>query len=135
MKMFERCRRALAQLGIALLLVATLPMGAVHAGLVSTDSVIADSFGTNDDRQRVEAFLDRDDVKRQLAELGVDPREAEARVAALGDEEISRIAGQLDELPAGEGLLTSIAIGAGVILIILVITDIAGITNVFTVIK
>jgi hypothetical protein len=135
MNMLGSCRTALAQLAIALTLVVTLPISQVHAGLVSTESVIAETFGSTGDRARVEAFLARDDVKRQLADLGVDPSEAAARVAALGDDEINRIAGQLDELPAGEGVLTTIAIVAGVILIILVITDIAGITNVFTFIK
>lgn len=135
MNMFDSCRTALAQLAIALTLVATLPISQLHAGLVSTESVIAETFDSTGDRARVEAFLARDDVKRQLADLGVDPREAAARVAALGDDEINRIAGQLDELPAGEGVLTTIAIVAGVILIILVITDVAGITNVFTFIK
>lgn len=135
MNIFDSCRRALAQLAIALMLVATLPISQVQAGLVSTESVIAETFGSTGERARVEAFLARDDVRRQLADLGVDPAEAAARVAALGDDEISRIAGQLDELPAGEGVLTTIAIVAGVILIILVITDVAGITNVFTFIK
>ena len=135
MKMFDGMRRCLAQFAIALVLVATLPMGVVHAGLVSTDSVIDDTFGVNDERARVAAFLARDDVKDQLAAMGVDPVEAETRVAALSDAEISRIAGELDTLPAGEGILTSIAIGAGVIFLILVITDIAGITNVFSFIK
>lgn len=135
MKMFDGLRRGLAQVAIALVLVATLPMGVVHAALVSTDRVIVDTFGVNDERARVEAFLARDDVKEQLAAMGVDPVEAETRVAALSDAEISRIAGNLDTLPAGEGVLTTIAIGAGVIFLILVITDIAGITNVFSFIK
>jgi hypothetical protein len=135
MQMLDRGRRALAQFTIALMLAASLPIGQAQAGLVSTESVIAETFGASGERARVEAVLARDDVRQELADLGVDPAEATARVAALDDAEIGRIAGQLDELPAGEGVLTSIAIVAGVILIILVITDVAGITNVFTFIK
>ena len=135
MKMFDGMRRGLAQLAIALLLLASLQVGTVQAGLVSTDEVIVDTFGISEDRVQVQAFLARDDVRQQLAALGVDPGEADLRVAALSDDEISRIAGELDQLPAGEGLLTSLAILAGVILLILVITDVAGITNVFTFIK
>ena len=135
MKMFDGMRRGLAQLAIALLLLASLQVGTVQAGLVSTDEVIVDTFGISEDRIQVQAFLARDDVRQQLAALGVDPGEADLRVAALSDDEISRIAGELDQLPAGEGLLTSLAILAGVILLILVITDVAGITNVFTFIK
>lgn len=135
MKLFDGVRRGLAQLAIVLVLVASLPVGVVQAGLVSTDSVIADTFGVDETRARVEAFMARDEVRAQFAAMGVDAREAEQRIAALSDAEIERIAGQLDQLPAGEGILTAIAITAGVILIILIITDIAGITNVFTFIK
>lgn len=135
MSFFVRCHRALAQIAIALVLVASLPMGAVQAALVSTESVIAESFAASEERARVEAFLGRDEVRDQLAALGVDPAEAEARVLALSDAEIAQIAGQLDQLPAGEGFFTTAAIVAGVILLVLIITDIAGITNIFTFIK
>ncbi len=135
MKLFDRSRNSLAQLAIALLLVAGLPVGSLQAGLVSTDQVITETFGTHAERARVQNFLSRADVQAQLAALGVDPAEAAERVAALSDSEIEAIAGQLDQLPAGEGLLTTAAIFAGVLLIVLVITDIAGITNVFTFIK
>ncbi len=135
MKMFDGMRRGLAQLAIALVLLASLPVGTVQAGLVSTDRVIVDTFGVSEERAQVQAFLARDDVRQQLAAMGVDPSEADLRVAALSDDEISRIAGELDQLPAGEGLLTSLVILAGVVLLILVITDVAGITNVFTFIR
>ena len=135
MTMFDRCRRMLAQLAVALVLVATLPVGFAQAGLVSTDQVIADTFAADGDRARVQAFLDRDDVREQFAALGVDAAEAEARIAALSDEELAKIAGQLDQLPAGEGFLTTAAVVLGLILLILIVTDIAGVTNVFTFIR
>ena len=132
MQIFDHCRRGLAQLAIALVLAATLPMGFAQAGLVPTDQVINESFGAGDERARVEAFLAREDVQEQFATLGVDPAEAAQRVAALTDDEVAEIAGQLDQLPAGEGFLVTAAIVGGVVLLILIITDIAGITNVFT---
>lgn len=135
MRMFDGIQRILAQFAIALVLIASLPVGAVQAGLVSTDQVMTDTFGVSEERARVEAFLARDEVREQFAALGVDADEAKMRVAALSDTEISKIAGELDKLPAGEGILTTIAIGAGVIFLILVITDIAGITNVFSFIR
>ena len=135
MKIFDHCRRGLARLAIALVLAATLPMGFAQAGLVPTDQVITETFGASDERARVEAFLAREDVQEQFAALGVDPAEAALRVAALSDDEVAKIAGQLDQLPAGEGFFVTAAIVAGAILLILIITDIAGITNVFTFIK
>lgn len=135
MKIFDHCRSFLAHLAIALVLVATLPMGFAKAGLVPTEDVIVETFGSSEARARVTAFLDREDVQAQFAALGVDPAEAAARIAALSDDEVGAIAGQLDQLPAGEGFLVTTAIVLGVILLILVITDIAGITNVFTFIR
>jgi hypothetical protein len=135
MRTFDRFRRALAQFAIALVLVATLPVGFAQAGLVSTDSVITQTFGVSEERAQIEAFLARDDVRQQFAALGVDATEAEARIAALSDAEIAEIAGQLDQLPAGEGFFATAAIIAGVVLLILIITDIAGLTNIFTFIR
>jgi hypothetical protein len=135
MKLFDRWRRPLAQLAMALVLIATLPVGLARAGLVPTDQVIAETFDGDVARDKLAAFVARDDVRRQLAALGVPPAEAEARIAALSDAELEAIAGQIDELPAGEGILTTAAIVAGVLLIVLIITDLAGITNVFTFIK
>jgi hypothetical protein len=135
MKLFDHWRRPLAHLAMALVLIATLPVGLARAGLVPTDQVIAETFDGDVARDKLAAFVARDDVRRQLAALGVPPAEAEARIAALSDAELEAIAGQIDELPAGEGILTTAAIVAGVLLIVLIITDLAGITNVFTFIK
>jgi hypothetical protein len=74
-------------------------------------------------------------VIAELVALGVDPDEARLRLAALSDEEIERIAGKLDALPAGEGFLETLAIVIGSIVLVLIITDIVGITNVFTFIR
>jgi hypothetical protein len=63
--------------------------------------------------------------------LGIAPQEAEARVAALSDEEVDKIAGRIDELPSGEGGLGVIVGAAVLIFIILLITDLIGLTSVF----
>jgi hypothetical protein len=107
----------------------TLPVPA-QARLVSTDAVLA-SAATTAERQRVVDFLARDDVRGQMQALGVSPDEATARIAALSDDEVRRIAGQLPDEPAGGNGL-GIVIGAAVLIfVILLITDIAGLTKVF----
>ncbi len=103
------------------------------AGMVSTDQVIAETAAAAD-RARVTDFLARDDVARQMIELGVDPVETGERVAALSDTEIAHIAGQIDTLPAGEGVGALIAI-AGIVFVVLLITDFVGATDVFTFVK
>lgn len=115
----------IALLTAAALFVASLP---AQARLQSTDSVIV---AETSERARVEAFLARDDVAHQLRSMGVAPEEAQARVATLSDTEISRIAGHMDDVPAGGDALGVVVGAAVLIFIVLLITDIAGLTKVF----
>lgn len=125
-----RVRRALAA-GLAVLMVlTTVPVGPVMAKMVTTDEVIGQS-SLDADRERVRDFLLREDVREQLGLLGVDPDEAAERVANLTDAEVREIVGRLDELPAGEGTLGVVLGVALIIFVILLITDILGLTDVF----
>lgn len=58
---------------------------------------------------------------------GVDPTQVQARVASLNDAETQQLATQLDTLPAGGDGLELVLL----ILILLLITDLAGITHIF----
>ena len=107
-----------------------LPAGPAHAGLISTDRIIQQDR-VNLDRERVSAFVARDDVRKEFQKRGVNPDEAAARVAALSDVEIGQIADRLDTLPAGQDAATAIIGAAVTIFIILLITDILCLTSVF----
>ena len=74
--------------------------------------------------------LDRAEVRSALEAQGVDPVEARARVASLGDAEVLDLAARLDELPAGEGL-TGVVIAVAVVFGLLVLLDALGVTDVF----
>lgn len=50
---------------------------------------------------RIQAGLARDDVRRAMQSLGVDPAQARDRVAALTDAEVAQLDGKLAQLPAG----------------------------------
>lgn len=127
-------RRALAVSLAILMAVTTLPMGLAQAKMVTTDQVIEQS-SPSDDRERVRDFLAREDVQDQLALLGVDPDEAASRVDSLSDEEIRQIAGKMDELPAGEGGLGIVVGAILIIFLVLLITDLLGLTDVFPFVK
>lgn len=114
-------------LAAALVLGTALPAAPAFAGMVGTHDVIAQEQGTID-RERISEFLHRDDVREQLLAHGVTVAEAEARVAALSDSEVRLMADQLDSMPAGASSAWAIL---GGILLILVITDLMGVTNVF----
>ncbi len=123
----------IARAMVAVMLVLSMPLGVAQAGMVTTDRVI-DQVAAQDDRARVLDFLARDDVRRQIESLGIDPDEAAARAAGLSDIEIAQIAGQLDELPAGQGFGEFVALIL-VIFLVLLVTDILGMTNVFPFIR
>lgn len=126
-------RAYLSALLIAALVITSLPVAAAPAApqsmdLVSTQSVLAgDRVGA--DRERINEILARADVQDQLLKQGVDLDEVDARVAALSDAEAQQMAQQLDQLPAGAGGGVIGALFA--VFIILLITDILGLTDVY----
>lgn len=104
-----------------------LPLPVAHAALVTTDQVFS---GEREARERINAFLNRQDVQTQLQQYGVGADEAKARVDALTDDEAKSLAGKLDSLPAG-GVVGEILGAALIVFIVLLITDILGFTKVF----
>ncbi len=100
-----------------------------QAQMVGTEQLI-NQQQNQEERARVLTFLDREDVEQAIIAQGVTPAEVRQRVAALSDDEISQLAGQIDQLPAGAGLES--VVGALVfVFIVLLVTDILGFTKVF----
>jgi hypothetical protein len=112
----------------------TVCLSPVYAAMISTDQVLKTSQ-RNPDRDRLIAFLEREDVQKQLVLWGLDKEMAKARVNNLTDEELSRIAHQMDQLPAGGDALGVIIGAAVLIFLVLLVTDILGLTDVFKFVK
>lgn len=108
-----------------------LPLPAAHAEMVTTEQVATSRLGGTSARQRVEALLERADVRAALERRGVSATEARKRIEALSDDEVERIAGRLDSLPAG-GDIEGILWIAFLTFLVLLITDILGYTKVFS---
>lgn len=128
-----RLQQVIRPMALAMAIVVALvsmPAGVARAAMIPTDEVIGEQAASGE-RARVEAFLLRADVQAQMAALGVDGDEAALRVAGLSDAEIRQIAGHLDRLPAGEGAVGSIIGAAVLIFLILLLTDLLGLTDVF----
>ncbi|HEX6008003.1 MAG TPA: PA2779 family protein [Burkholderiales bacterium] len=119
MNFFHRC---VARVLIVCMMAIGMPLPA-SAVIVTTDQVQAAG-----DRDKVRSFLDRAEVRAQLENLGVDANAARARVDALTDEEVSNLAARIDTLPAGGDSFLGILFA---VFIILLITDILGLTKVF----
>lgn len=122
--------RPIARLLILALLAWNLSPAPVGAALVTTEQAILNDEAAAA-RARLESLLKRPEVRAELVALGVEPAEADARVARLSDEEIAQIAGRLDELPAGEGAVGAIVGAALFIFVVLLITDLLGLTDFF----
>ena len=104
-----------------------------QASMVGTDQIVKQQ---SDDqaREKVVAFLERSEVQQQLQSLGVDTADAQERVANLSDSEVQMLAGKIDQLPAG-GVIGEV-IGAVVfIFLVLLITDLLGLTDVYSFVR
>lgn len=105
-------------------------MTSAQATLVSTEQVAASEGVTSAAEQRayVNSMLTRADVAAALQERGIDLAQAQARVAALTDDEVAHVAHTLDTAPAG----ASDVLGTIVfIFLLLLVTDILGFTKIF----
>ncbi|HKJ70231.1 MAG TPA: PA2779 family protein [Gammaproteobacteria bacterium] len=134
METIRRMGRFLAlpmAMAVCLMSLATAP---ARAGLVPTQDVVAKGAAAAD-RAQVKAYLARSDVQDQLRDLGIDPAEASARVGSLTDAEVQKVAARLDQRPAGGDALGTVVGAAVFIFIVLLITDIVGVTDVFPFVK
>jgi len=79
------------------------------------------------DLATVSGALARDQVRSQFEAMGVDPAKVDARVAALTDQELRTLAGQMQDMPAGSDALAII----GIVFLVLLILEAVGVTDIF----
>ena len=111
---------------MALLFASALSPSA-NAAMVSTDSYLAQTQMAYD-RQQLLALIDTDEIQQQLANHGVSPADAEARINAMTHAELLAFNDALQNAPAGEGLLSTLL----VVFVVFVITDMLCATDLFT---
>lgn len=101
-------------------------IGSVHAGVVSNATIIAnEQAGVS--RAQLLQWLDRDDVATQMKALGVDRADVESRINVMTADELAQFNQQVDDMPAGSGVVGVIVL----FLVIFIITDIIGATDIF----
>ena len=128
---YSRFTRWTSRVVMISMLAMGLPLQPAFAGMVETGQAVSHELA-GQDRARISAFMDREDVLAQLQTQGVTASEAQARVHALTDEEAHRIAGKLDQMPAGGSGIGDILNFIFTIFIVLLLTDIFGLTKVFS---
>lgn len=113
---------------VTLALLITTPWLPAHAAMTSTADALASVHGPESSLDNVRSALERDDVRRQLEALGVNPADALDRINALTPAELAALDGQLQDLPAGGSIFGVL----GVVLIVLIVLDMLGVTDVFS---
>jgi len=128
--MLRKPKKTVAILLIFSFLLLDFSIQAAKAEMISSETAHAVAKQENS-RARISAFLARQDVEQAMVKHGVNPEEARKRVAGLSDHEVRKVVQTLDQMPAG-GDGVGVVIGAAVfIFIVLLITDLLGLTHVF----
>lgn len=109
-----------------------LYLPAAQADVVSTDALLQIERAQQE-RTAVAVALERADVRDALLAYGVDVTQVQSRVDSLSDEEVHALAGNIAQLPAGA---SSDPLGILLfVFVLLLITDIMGLTDVFPFVK
>lgn len=111
---------AIAMLGMSMQSVAV-------AGIVTTTELV-NSQHLQMERERIQDWMARAEVREQLTLLGVDTEQAQKRVADMTDEEVQQMAARMDQMPAGSGTGEVVLIAV----LVLVILELTGVTDIFT---
>lgn len=127
-------QRSVASLVVLSFCFVCLAAAPAKAAMVGTPEVLQ-AQSSDLGRLKVKSFLERQDVAKQLRYWGVDPAEAQERVDTMTDAEINMISKKIDQMPAGGDALGFILLVGLVVFVVLLITDIMGVTDVFTFVK
>ncbi len=115
---------------VALLSVSLVSLGLqtpAAAGIVATADAIATTQQQDDLAVVRDAFV-RADVREQMVALGVDPAEVDGRLAALTPAELSILAGNIQQAPAGGDSALAIL---GVVFLVLLVLELTGTIDIF----
>ena len=102
-----------------------LPLGAAQSALIGNSQLLDGNPGAS--RTALMHSLEREQVRHQLTQLGVDAETVKARVAQMTEQEIATLNQRLGDLPAGGDVLGVLL----VIFIVFIVTDAIGATDIF----
>ncbi|MBW2656835.1 MAG: PA2779 family protein [Deltaproteobacteria bacterium] len=128
MRRLKRVEKSVSLLMTLLLLLITAPVHSVLAAMVGTEAILVNQ-DTQNARDRLRSFLDREAVQSQLTARGIDPAEAQARVDSLSDSEVMQISDKIDQLPAGGSFWGTVLYLAIIAVIVLLVLELLGYTD------
>jgi hypothetical protein len=135
MKLIRQRSKSAGVFLVVLMVLLTVPYQSVLAAMIDTEATLDITAVGQDARNHIKTILAREDAQAVLRAQGIDPLEAMARVDSLTDAEARQVVDEIEELPAGGGFLVTFLLVVGIIVVILVITDAMGYTNVFTFVR
>ncbi|MCH2556763.1 MAG: PA2779 family protein [Alcanivorax sp.] len=99
---------------------------AAQAAMVTTDGMVATEQRAAME-QKVMRLMERDAAAKVLAQNGVTPEDVQKRLGRLSNQELQKLATKADQMPAGGSVLGVIL----AVILILVLLDLLGATNIF----
>ena len=127
MKLLHTLKRPGQIIALAIvLLFSSLPSQAAIVGTAEINRTIA---GINVNAQTLQK--ERLWIQQQLVSNGVSKTDSVLRVSQLSDAQVRQVRNKYDEMPAGAGVV-GIAVTVGIVLIV---TDLLGLTDIFTFIR
>ena len=127
MTFMQSSKRYFSIVFAALFMLTSLVSIQAQAAMVGTNEVIAQQQ-LNVDRAELKGMLDDQSVQDKLASMGVSPDQVDQRIDSLTADELAYFNTQLDEAPAGAGVVGIIVL----FLVIFVITDMLCATDVYS---
>lgn len=118
--------KSITYINLCVLLITSMWLPALQAGMIDIQTAVDHELALTQ-IDRVQKALNQQHVQEQLEMLGVDPANAQERIAALSSEEIALLDQRLQEMPAGAGALEVI----GVVFLVLLILELVGVINIF----
>ena len=97
-----------------------------HAGIVGTQAMTAAAERATQ-VERLQGLMVSEQVSAQLVAFGVDPQWAAERVSSLTNEELARLSAEMEQMPAGAGVIEVV----GIVFIVLLILELTGVIDIF----
>ena len=125
------------RLHLSLLLIFSVFSFSIHAADAELKMMptmdIVDEASSKITSQEIMTFMGSEIVQQELIKKGVNPKEALERLASLSNEEMKSLASQIKKSQAGADFGVGEVLGlAIVVFLVLIITDMLGLTKVFS---
>ncbi len=93
--------------------------GVAEAGVIA--SQLGDAGGRAEDLAKVQAFLENKIVVQKLIDYGVSPEDAMAKVRAMSEQDLHRLASLTDRTAAGSSDAIGWLIGLAILIILIIV--------------